>query len=134
MGLTINADSVNDVVEANSLLHGQEAEVWGAAKRPDAQQGVRWNIAMRPGKRKLLDKTQLGDKLTDQLERIKASIRAKVGQSFLAAGTAIFLLRFSGQRRGNFHEPNKPIIGLRDEGIFEVGRGGLLLRHPSHHS
>ena len=55
--------SVNDVVEANSLLHGEETEAWGdagyqdAAKRPDAQDGVRWNIAMRPGKRKLLDKT-----------------------------------------------------------------------------
>ncbi len=80
--------SVNDVVEANTLLHGEETEAWGdagyqgASKRPDAKEGVRWNIAMRPGKRKLLDKTDLVDDLTDQLERIKASIRAKVEHPF----------------------------------------------------
>ena len=37
---------------------------------------------MRPGKRKLLDKTQLIESLTDQIERIKASIRAKVEHPF----------------------------------------------------
>jgi IS5 family transposase len=79
---------VNDVVEANTLLHGEETEAWGdagyqgAAKRPDAKDGVRWNIAMRPGKRKLLDKSKLIDNLSDQLERTKASIRAKVEHPF----------------------------------------------------
>lgn len=54
--------SVNDVVEANSLLHGEEIEAWGdaryqgSAKRPDAQDGVRRNIAMHLGKRRALDK------------------------------------------------------------------------------
>ena len=82
------AGSVNDVVEANALLHGEEVQAWGdavyqgAGKRPDAKDGVRWNIAMRPGRRKQLDKTQLIDRLTDQLERIKASIRAKVEHPF----------------------------------------------------
>ena len=39
--------SVNDVVEANALLHGEETEAWGdavyqgAAKRPDAKAGAR---------------------------------------------------------------------------------------------
>jgi hypothetical protein len=37
---------------------------------------------MRPGKRKLLDKTKLVKDPTDQLERIKASIRAKVEHPF----------------------------------------------------
>ena len=37
---------------------------------------------MRPGKRRALDKTKLLDSLTDQLERIKASIRAKVEHPF----------------------------------------------------
>jgi IS5 family transposase len=75
--------SVNDVVEANALLHGEEAEAWGdagyqgAAKRPDARDGVRWNIAMRPGKRKQLDRTQRVEQLIDQLEPIEASIRAQ---------------------------------------------------------
>ena len=82
------AASVGDVVEANTLLHGEETEAWGDAgyqgadKRPDVKARVRWNIAMRPGKRKLLDKSRLVDNLTDQLERIKASIRAKVEHPF----------------------------------------------------
>lgn len=44
--------------------------------------GVRWNIAMRPGKRKLLDKARPVDRLTDQFERLEASIRAKVEHPF----------------------------------------------------
>ena len=80
--------SVNDVVQANTLLHGQETQAWGdagyqgAGKRPDAKDGVLWNIDMRPGKRKQLDRTQLIESLTDQIERIKASIRAKVEHPF----------------------------------------------------
>jgi len=80
--------SVNDVVEANALLHGQETEVFadagyqGAHKRPDARPGVRWSVAMRPGKRAVLDKTQLIDRLLDQIEHTKASIRAKVEHPF----------------------------------------------------
>jgi len=80
--------NVNDVVEANSLLHGQESEAFGDAgyqgahKRPDAKEGVRWTIAMRPGKRAALDKTRVLGQLTDQLERLKASIRAKVEHPF----------------------------------------------------
>ena len=80
--------NVNDVVEANSLLHGQETDVFadagyqGAHKRPDAKEDVKWHVAMRPGKRKLLDKTDPVDALTEQIERIKASIRAKVEHPF----------------------------------------------------
>ena len=80
--------NVNDVVEANSLLHGQETDVFadagyqGAHKRPDAKEDVTWHVAMRPGKRKLLDKADPIDALTDQVERIKASIRAKVEHPF----------------------------------------------------
>ena len=54
----------------------------GAHKRPDAKSSVRWNIAMRPGKRRALDKTKRVDELIDQLERLKASIRAKVEHPF----------------------------------------------------
>ena len=64
------AGSVNDVVEANTLLHGEETQAWGDA----GYQGA--------GKRKLLDRTQLIESLTDQIERIKASIRAKVEHPF----------------------------------------------------
>jgi len=80
--------NVSDVVEANSLLHGQETDVFadagyqGAHKRPDAKEDVTWHVAMRPGKRKLLDKADPMDALTNQVERIKASIRAKVEHPF----------------------------------------------------
>jgi IS5 family transposase len=80
--------NVNDVVEANSLLHGQETDVFadagyqGAHKRPDAKEDVTWHVAMRPGLRKLLDKADPMDALTEQVERIKASIRAKVEHPF----------------------------------------------------
>ena len=82
------AGHVNDVVEANSLLHGQEMDVFadagyqGAHKRPDAKEDVTWHVAMRPGLRKLLDKADPMDALTEQVERIKASIRAKVEHPF----------------------------------------------------
>lgn len=82
------AGSVNDVVEANSLLHGQEIEAWGDAgyqgahKRPDARAGVNWNVAMRPGQRSALDRNDPRQRLIDQIERIKARIRAKVEHPF----------------------------------------------------
>ena len=82
------AGSVNDVVEANALLHGEESEAFGDAgyqgadKRPDAKPGVRWNVAMRPGKRKLLDNSQPLGRMMDELEKLKAGIRAKVEHPF----------------------------------------------------
>lgn len=53
------------------------------AKREEAQAlGVDWHVAMRPGRRRVLDKhTPLGA-LLDQLERAKASIRSKVEHPF----------------------------------------------------
>ena len=81
--------NVSDVVEGNSLLHGLETDVFGDAgyqgahKRPDASKDVTWHVAMRPGKRKELDKENNPvDALIDQVEKIKASIRAKVEHPF----------------------------------------------------
>ena len=83
------AGNVNDVVEANSLLHGEETVVFtdagyqGADKRPDAKPGVTWHVAMRPGKRRTLDtENKLADALLDKAERIKAGVRAKVEHPF----------------------------------------------------
>ena len=51
--------------------------------RPDAKKDVTWHVAMRPGKRKELDKENDPiDALIDQVEKIKASIRAKVEHPF----------------------------------------------------
>ena len=81
--------NVADVTEGNQLLHGQEKDAFGDAgyqgitKRADANKDVTWHVAMRPGKRKALDKdNNLIDALIDQVEKIKASIRAKVEHPF----------------------------------------------------
>ncbi|RYF00183.1 MAG: IS5 family transposase [Comamonadaceae bacterium] len=82
------AGNVNDVLEANALLHGQESNVYGDAgyqgadKRPDASGTVRWHIAMHPGKRQALDLDDEVDQLSHRIEKIKASIRAKVEHPF----------------------------------------------------
>ena len=84
-GTTAN---VCDVVEANALLHGEEADAFGDAnyqgahKRADAAPDVQWHEAMRPGKRRALDKSKPLDALIDEVERIEASIRAKVEHPF----------------------------------------------------
>jgi transposase, IS5 family len=82
------AGNVSDVLEANSLLHGHESVAFGDAgyqgvsKRPDAKAGVRWHIAMRPGKRRALDKDNEIDALTGKIEKLKAGVRAKVEHPF----------------------------------------------------
>ena len=79
---------VSDIAEGNSLLHGQETLGFGDAgyqgidKRADAKTGITWHIAMRPGKRKKLNKTNEADALLDQAEKLKAGIRAKVEHPF----------------------------------------------------
>lgn len=80
--------NVNDVTEGNSLLNGQETDAFGDAgyqgieKRADANADVDWHIAMKPRKRKALDKANAIDAMVDQVEKIMASIRAKVEHSF----------------------------------------------------
>lgn len=79
---------VSDIAEGNSLLHGQEKLGFGDAgyqgidKRPDAKPGITWHIAMRPGKRKKLNKSNEADAMLDQAEKLKAGVRAKVEHPF----------------------------------------------------
>lgn len=81
------AANVNDVTQGHGLLHGEETAVFadagyqGAMKRPEAT-GVAWHVAMRPGKRRMLDKSRSSHRLIEQLEKIKAGIRAKVEHPF----------------------------------------------------
>jgi transposase, IS5 family len=81
------AANVNDVAQGHALLHGQESVVFadagyqGAAKREDAT-GVQWHVAMRPGKRRALDKNSPWGSLLDKAEQLKASVRAKVEHPF----------------------------------------------------
>ena len=77
------AANVNDVTQGHALLHGDEEVVFadagyqGAMKRNEAT-GVPWQVAMRPGKRRALDKSNPIEALTDQIEKLRASVRAKV--------------------------------------------------------
>ena len=79
---------VSDIAEGNNLLHGQETLGFGDAgyqgidKRPDTKTGITWHIAMRPGKRKKLNKNNEADAMLDQAEKLKAGVRAKVEHPF----------------------------------------------------
>ena len=83
------AANVNDVTQAHALVHGQETDVFadagyqGVDKRQETQGiAVNWHVAMRPGKRKALDKSTPMGAIMDKLEKTKASIRAKVEHPF----------------------------------------------------
>lgn len=83
------AANVSDVTQAHALVHGQESDVFadagyqGVDKRDDVKDiQASWHVAMRPGKRRALDKTRASHQLIDQLEKLKASIRAKVEHPF----------------------------------------------------
>ena len=81
------AANVNDVTQGNALLHGDETDAFGdagyqgIAKRDDAGD-ANWHVAMRPGKRRALDRSRQSNAILDEIERIKASIRAKVEHPF----------------------------------------------------
>jgi IS5 family transposase len=78
----------HDVVETNSLFHGEERVAFGDAgyqgieKRPDAKKNVTWHIAIRSGKRKALNKVNAVDVVMDQAERFKAGVRTEVEYTF----------------------------------------------------
>ena len=80
--------NVHDVTEGNSLLQGEESVAFGDAgyqgigKRPDANADVTWHVAMRPGKRRALNKDNAAHALIDKAEKLKAGIRAKVEHPF----------------------------------------------------
>jgi len=89
--VTTTAANAHDVTQAHALLHGHEEAVFadsgyrGVEKRDEIQAqhpDVDWQIAMMPGKRKALDKTRPSHALRDKLEKLKASIRAKVEHPF----------------------------------------------------
>lgn len=82
------AANVSDITQAQALLHGEETDVFGDAgyqgveKREESlETPVNWHIAMRPGKRRALDRSSLGE-MMEKLEQAKASIRAKVEHPF----------------------------------------------------
>ena len=81
------AANVHDVTQGHGLLHGEESVVFadagyqGATNRAEAT-GVDWHVAMRPGKRRALDKNSPWGNLLDKAEQMKASVRAKAEHPF----------------------------------------------------
>ena len=89
--VTTTAANAHDITQAHALLHGEEDVVFadsgyrGVEKRQEIQEqhpDVDWQIALMPGKRKTLDKIKTSHALRDKLEKVKASIRAKVEHPF----------------------------------------------------
>ncbi len=79
------AANVGDITQAAALLHGQETDVFadagyqGIAKRDEAKAlDVNWHVAMRPGKRRALNRKRKSHRLIEKVEQLKASVRAKV--------------------------------------------------------
>ena len=105
------AANVHDVTQASALVHGEESDVFadagyqGVAKRKEIQDTkVNWHVAMRPGKRRALDKKSPLGALVYQLEHLKARIRAKVEHPFRVIkrqfGYVKVKYRWTGQEHG----------------------------------
>lgn len=83
--LTTTPANIHDITQVDQLLHGEEKRVWGDAgyrgsdKREEhKKRNVEWHIAMCPGKRRTLAKSNP----VSQAEKTKASVRAKVEHCF----------------------------------------------------
>ena len=125
------AANVSDLNMAGALLHGEEEVAFGDAgyqgvhKRAEAA-GPTWYVAMRPGKRKLLNPFIEPDFRAERIEKMKASIRAKVEHPFrvlkrqfgftkvryrgLAKNTAQIVTLFA---LGNLWMVRRQLIGVR---------------------
>lgn len=82
------AGNVADVIQASSLLHGDEKGAFGDAgyqgvekRAENLGKSVTWHVAMKRSKRKALPKNKLG-RMLEKLEHLKASVRAKVEHPF----------------------------------------------------
>jgi transposase, IS5 family len=79
--------NVHDITVAHELLHGKEkiafadAGYVGIEKRGETG-AVQWHVAMRPSKRRKLDRSKRLDRIYDEIERLKAGVRAKVEHPF----------------------------------------------------
>ncbi|TSE18250.1 Transposase DDE domain protein [Tepidimonas alkaliphilus] len=108
--VVVTPANVADVTQAHALLHGKEQDVFADAgeprvdKREEVQQHhpkVNWHVAMRPGKRKQLDTSKPLDAVLDELEGVKARIRAR-GEHIFAVLKCVFRytkVRYKGLKK-----------------------------------
>ena len=98
---------VNDVVEGNALLDGEEEVAFGDAgcrgvdKRADADAKVRWRIAMQAW----LDKADPVDALVNKVQYLKVSARAKVEHPFrvIKREFGYVRVRYRGLKKSTAH-------------------------------
>jgi len=117
------------VVEGNALLHGEEEVAYGDAgyqgvdKRADANTKVLCRIAMRPGKRRKLDKADPVDALVNKVEYLKASVRAKVEHPFrvIKRQFGYVKVRYRGLKKNTAH-----LVTLFAWSNLWMARGKLL--------
>jgi len=81
------AANVNDVTMAGALLHGKETTAIGDAgyrgvEKRDEAKGPDWQVAMQPSLRRALDPRNKRERLLEKIEKLKASVRAKVEHPF----------------------------------------------------
>jgi IS5 family transposase len=83
------ASNVNDVMQAHSLVRGEETDLFadvgdqGAGKRQGSQDiKVHWRMAMRPSEDKVQDKSTPMGAIMDNLEQAKARIWANLDLPF----------------------------------------------------
>ena len=101
------AANVNNVTQEHGLLYADEQVVFadggyqGASKRPEAT-GVDWHVALRPGKRKQQKHTPWGA-VTEQVEKFKASVRAKVEHPFRVIKRQCGCKQPKGRKLGEKH-------------------------------
>ena len=72
-GIIVNA-TINDAPSSTKNGAGEREEMQGV--------GIKWHIAMPPGKRSWLDKTSKLGEMLDKIEKRKAGVRAKVEHPF----------------------------------------------------
>jgi IS5 family transposase len=87
--LVTTAANCHDVTQAHALLHGEESVAYGDAGYQGVEKRVEnldsdviWRTAERPGKRRQFDTATRIGKLQEQIEQLKASVRAKVEHPF----------------------------------------------------
>jgi IS5 family transposase len=81
------AANLHDIVKPDTLPHGKETVVYGDAgyrgiQRRTSAKAVEWMVAMSPGERAALDKDDALDRIVNEIEYLKATVRAKVQHPF----------------------------------------------------
>jgi IS5 family transposase len=124
------AANVNDVTQAQGLLHGEETDVFGDAgyqgvekREENLEVPVNWHIALRPGKRKALPKNPWGERM-EWIEQAKASIRAKVEHPFHVVKN---LLRHRKTRYRGLDKNTKQLFTLFGLANLVLARRWLLV-------